>query len=179
MENENLLKDKYRKNIQYIIDKNKKFYGFANDVKWDYYSKDNINEFAYNKNQKIYINIVAVHRAVETNNTMYIEYFIIHEIRHIYQKFCVNIYDTDISKCSNIEQVKMWKENYSNYKSYDNKEEYYSQIVEFDAFVFATAVMNYIYRDKNYVQVPETYTNNDDFWFAVDFLIKQFLIINL
>lgn len=26
MENENLLKDKYRKNIQYIIDKNKKTY---------------------------------------------------------------------------------------------------------------------------------------------------------
>lgn len=179
MENEDFLKGKYRENIQHIIDKNKRFYGNIGDIKWDYYSKDNKYEYAYNKNKKVYINIVAVHNAVKTNNTMYIEYFIIHEIRHIYQYYCIDLYNRDFSKCPNSNHAKMWKDNYDNYKNYDNQEEYYNQIVEFDAFVFAMAVIQYVYREKNYVVPPKYYVNNENYYLAVNCLIYQFKLQNM
>lgn len=179
MEEIEILKVKYRKNIQYIIDRNKNFYGFEGNIEWDYYFKENIYEFAVTKNQKLCININAVHRAVETNNTMYIEYFIIHEIRHIYQRLCINLYNTDISNCPSIKHAELWKENYANYINYSKKEEYYYQPVELDAFIFSTAVIQYLYRKKCYVTPPEIYNNDDKFWMAVNALIKHFKEQNL
>ena len=141
---------------------------------WDYYSKNNEFEYAYNRNKRLYINIVAVHKAIETNNEMYIEYFIIHEMRHIYQHYCIDLYNYNISKCPNINHAKKWKENYSCYIKYDNQEDYYNQVVEFDAYVFAMAVIQYLYGEKNYVQIPKPYIDNENYYLAVKYLIYYF-----
>ena len=175
------LKKKYTPIIQDIIDKNKKFYGFTNTVDWEFFYNEDVAIFGSSKKDlKLYININSVDFSYKLNEQLHIEYFILHEIRHIYQRRCVLLLDYESEKCPNIEQAIMWKENFNNYKDMTNKEEYYFQSVEFDAFIFAYSVMIYKYGIVSYIIYPKIYdTKNISINQYIDRWVGLFRLNNL
>lgn len=155
------LKTKYHSVIQKIIDENEPFYQFEIQVHWNFFHDDNVALVAFcDKGFNIQINILAVVKAYEElNQPLMIELFILHEIRHLFQRFCVqDLYYNDPPKLA-IPQAQQWANEFNNYiKATDNIELYYSQSIEFDAFSFSHAVMLYKYGNVEYIIPPKFWT---------------------
>ena len=148
--------EKYKHIIQNIIDSNAKFYGFENKVEWEFF--DNSDRAIVGKvgsNLKLFININSVIYSYEINEPLQIEYFILHEIRHIYQKRLILLYKTDITHCPSPELAQKYNYEFNHYIKPENLEEYYSQQIEFEAFTFSYAVMLYKYGQVEYIKLPE------------------------
>lgn len=148
--------EKYRSTIQNIIDSNKKFYGFENKVEWEFFEDNNKAIFAYvGEGLKLYVNIKSVNFSYEINEPFQIEYFILHEVRHIYQKRLILLYKTDPMNCPAPQVAQRYDFEFCNYIKPDNLEQYYSQQIEFDAYVFSYSVMLYKYGVINYIKLPK------------------------
>ena len=128
------------------------------------------------KGFNIQINILAVVKAYEElNQPLMMELFILHEIRHLFQRFCVqDLYYNDPPKLA-IPQAQQWANEFSNYiKATDNIELYYSQSIEFDAFSFSHAVMLYKYGNVEYVIPPKFLDERTPFINVVQMWLKHF-----
>ena len=171
------LKTKYHPVIQEIIDDNKPFYQFENEVHWNFFHDDNIAviaacDSAYN----IRVNIQAVVKAYEEfNQSLMIECYILHEIRHLFQRLCVqDLYYNDPPKLA-IPQAQQWADEFDNYiKATDNIKLYYSQSIEFDAFSFSHAVMRYKYGNVGYIIPPKFLVEQTPFVKVVQMWLKHF-----
>ena len=147
--------EKYRSLIQDIIDSNKRFYGFENKVEWDFFENNDKAVFAFVKEDlKLYININSVIYSYEINEPLQIEYFILHEIRHIYQRRFIILYKTDPTRCSNSQVAQRYDYEFRNYIKPDNLEQYYSQQIELEAFLFSYSVMLYKHGVIDYIKLP-------------------------
>lgn len=148
--------EKYKPFIQKIIDSNVNFYGFENKIEWEFFENNNIACVGIAKaDLKLYININSVIHAIEINEPLQIEYFILHEIRHIYQRRYVIMYKTDQIHCPNPELAKTYDYEFRNYIKPDKLDQYYMQQIEFEAFLFSYSVMLYKYGNINYIQLPK------------------------
>ncbi len=112
------------------------------------------------------MNIAAVDFSFQQNEPLHIEYFLLHEIRHIYQHLEIEDYRKDSTKCNNEELAKKWSEEENSYVTALNKEGkentgYFLQDMEMDAFAYAYAVMMYKYGEVKYLYVPKAYRNSE------------------
>lgn len=169
------LENKYTPIIQKIIDDNKKFYGFESAINWQFFVDQDVRLIATaNSKLELRINIISVDYAYQKNEPFMIEFFILHEIRHLYQRYCAYLLEKD--NCPpNIQLATIYKSEFANYCNiYKNREVYYTQQVEFEAFIFSYAVMRYKYGDIKYIKYPEFYDEQNidvkkhiEYWFKI------------
>lgn len=151
------LENKFKPVIQHIIDDNKKFYGFNSPIYWNFFVDNDICLVATTTSKlELKINIVSVEFAYKNNEPLMVEFFILHEIRHIYQKYFTNLLNTN--KCPDTKLAKIYKYEFANYCNiYQNRECYYRQQIEFEAFTFSYSVIKYKYGEVNYIHYPSFY----------------------
>lgn len=158
MENVEELKEKHKDLIQEYIDSTQKILNLPFKLEWHYFENEDVNVFAYHKNFQIYVNMNSVIDSVNKNEPKWIEYFIIHETFHLFQKLSIQRNDQN-------PVVEQWKYEFDNYiKPTEDKEKYYLQRVEFDAFAYAYAVMLYKYKSPSYIKFPQFYYMYDDIY---------------
>ena len=165
--------------ITNIINSNVKFFRFRETIKWQFGFYKQVAKMAYcdSKTNILTINIGAVDFAFRINEPLQIEYFLLHDIRHIYQNMEISDYKNNKSACNNPELAKRWADEKDKYAAPVNQEgeenpEYYKQDLEFDAFAFAYAVMKYKYGNIPYISVPKAY--GDEFSQVVEDWCKTF-----
>lgn len=171
------LTEKYRHIIQNIIDANVKFYGFANKIEWKFFADPSIAIIAKtDPDLTLLLNINSVDYAYTINEPLHIEYFILHEIRHIYQRRLVFLYKTDRANCPAPELASRYDYEFNNYVNPTDRNGYYSQQIEFEAFIFSYSVILYKYGPIEYIKLPNYYEKMDaqrhiDCW--IDIFRKQ------
>ncbi len=160
---------RYTPLISNIINNNVKFFRFRETIKWRFGFDECVAIFACcdSKTKILTINIGAVDYALRINEPLHIEYFILHEIRHIYQYMEIDDHMNNSSACINPELAKKWANEVERYTSAIDKDgnenpEYYKQDLEFDAFAFAFAVIKHKYGDIPYIQKPTKYGEEFD-----------------
>ena len=148
---------KFKPIIQKLIEENQRFYGFNTQIKWSFFTNEDICLVATNtSNLELKINIIAVDFAYKNSQPIMVEFYILHEMRHIYQRFLANLLNTN--KCPNIQLATIYKNEFSNYCNiYQNREIYYSQQIEFEAFMFSYSVIKYKYGNVDYIHYPSFY----------------------
>ena len=159
---------KYSPIIKSIIDSNVKYYRTNQVIKWKFGYDDRVAMVALcdKKNNVITLNIASVDFSFSINEPLQIEYFLLHEIRHIYQYLEIQTYIQEPSKCNNYELAKKWFEESNNYAPPVDKKNnenilYYKQDMEMDAFAYSYAVMLYKYGKINYLEIPKVYQNEE------------------
>ena len=174
------LQKRYSPIISNIINSNIKFYRTNQTIRWQFGFDERVAIFACcdRKTNIVTVNIAAVDFSFQQNEPLNIEYFLLHEIRHIYQHLEIGDYRDNPSKCNNIELAKKWAEEESNYisaidKNGDENKGYFKQDMEMDAFAYAYAVMIYKYGEIPYLYIPKAY-ENDEFYGIVDEWINTF-----
>lgn len=155
------LEIKFKPIIQKMIDDNKRFYFFDNKIKWSFFVNEDKGVVAINTAElELKVNIIAVDFAYNSNQPLMIEFFILHEIRHIYQRLLVSA--LDCRNVQNNELIRIYKNEFDNYCNiYQSREIYYSQQIEFDAFIYSYSVMKYKYGQIDYIQYPYFYDENN------------------
>lgn len=163
-----MLQSLYSPVISRIIDSNQRFYRTNQTIKWKFGFDDRLAIFAWcnRKTNIVIINIAAVEYSFQINEPLNIEYFLLHEIRHIYQHLEIEDYHNNPTICNNIELAKRWSEEEVSYISAvdgsgNENKEYFSQDMELDAFAYAFAVMKYKYGNVPYLYVPVAYQNEE------------------
>lgn len=169
----------YSPAITKIIKDNVKFYRFSETIKWHFCCLEDISIFANcdRKTKNISINLNAVYDSYLNNDKNTIEYFILHEIRHIFQNLMIKDYIKGKYIPIESEIVKKWKYESENYITSCNSEgnensKYFMQDCEMDAYAFSLAVMKYKYDDISSLYVPPIY--GIEFYKIVDSWIKTF-----
>jgi hypothetical protein len=164
------LQDQYSPIISRIINSNVRFYRTNQTIQWQFGFDERVALFASCNRQTniLTINIAAVDFAFQQNEPLQIEYFLLHEIRHIYQHLEVEDYKTDPTKCNNAELARKWSEEEENYIAALNKDDkenagYFQQDMELDAYAYAFAVMKYKYGEIPYLYVPKAYEGESKF----------------
>ena len=157
------LANKYSPLIKNLIDSNVRFYSFNQTIKWQFGYDDDISIVAVcNKETNIItINIKAVENADIKQNIKEIEYYLLHEIRHIFQHLMIADYNSGIQTPIPFEIIKNWIDEEAHYiKALDKNgienPGYALQDIEKDAYAFSYAVMKYKYGEVN-VYIPEIY----------------------
>lgn len=162
------LQNKYSMAVSQLINQNINFYQIDFTIRWQFGFDDRISMVAfYNRKEKnIIVNIASVDYAFINDQKLVIEYFLLHEIRHIYQFQEIEKYKKNPSECDNQSLAKKWLEESLDYKSAVDKngnenKEYFFQDMELDAFAYAYAVMLYKYGKIDYINVPQIYINSE------------------
>ncbi len=177
MKNSDIFKPQYAPTVQRIIDENTKFYNIKDEIEWEFFENEDTAIFAYHKGLKMYLNIRSVIRAFATEEVKLVEYFIVHEIRHIFQHIII-ANDVNNSNSPLFEFANRCDYEFKHYiKMSDNLYAYYDQEIEFDAYSYAYAVILYKYGKIDYINKPSCY--GDEFYERVNKLIESFKSKNL
>lgn len=169
--------------IKKIIDSNVKFYGFKETVRWCFVENKDISIFATCGNDNIiYVNLLAVIDSYSIGDIRQIEYFLLHEIRHIFQNIMINDFLSGKMTVVGSELVRIWineKEKYQRAVDDSGNENpnYFKQDLEMDAYAFSLAVMKYKYGDVSNLFIPSSY--GSEFNDIVNKWIELFIADNL
>ena len=173
-----LLSKAYAPIIDRIIKDNVRFYRFERTIYWrfTYDERDSIMATTNRNNNVISINLKSVMRAYAEKDLKTIEYFLLHEIRHVFQHLIIADYKNEEEISISKEIVEKWigeQKNYVQSLDENGKEnkEYFLQDSEMDAYAFSYAVMKYKYKNVN-LYIPPVYGN--EFWSIVDEFISVF-----
>ena len=154
----------YGKTISRIIDSNVKYYPFNRTIKWCFGDDDNTAIVAVcdKKTDIISINAHSFLKSLNEDNLRTIEYYLLHEIRHVYQHLAIREYENNNEAILQENIIKKWIFERDNYiKSLDEKGNenpaYFKQDSEMDAFGFSLAVMKYKYNDVKDLYIPPMY----------------------
>ena len=167
--------------IKKMIAENKKFYGFDEPIQvgFDYNEDVCIMGVCNRTNNVITLNVNSLLKAKELNDYLDVEYFIVHEIRHIFQHLIIKDYLENRQIEISEDIVKKWIEESKNYQKalLDNGEEnplYFRQDCELDAYTFSYAVMLYKYgKDRvSELYIYEGY--EEEFWNIVNEWLDYF-----
>ncbi len=179
-----LLSMRYAPLITNILTDNVKFFRFHEAIKWQFSFDERIAIFAWcnRKTNILTINIGAVDFALSINEPLHIEYFLLHEIRHIYQHMEIANYKNNSSACNNPKLAQKWADEEEQYVPALNNDgsenqNYFNQNMEFDAFAFAFAIMKYKYGEIPYIQKPLRY--GEEFYKTVESWCQTFQSENM
>ena len=91
------LQQQYSSIISNIIKSNVRFYRTNQTIKWRFGYDERVAIFAWcdRKTNIVTVNIAAVDFSIQQNEPLNIEYFLLHEIRHIYQHLEIEDYRKD------------------------------------------------------------------------------------
>ena len=173
---------KYYPILNHIVKQNKKFYCFSNDVHIRLFFNENpaIVAKCNRANGIIDVNILAVNIAYQLENKpLIIEWYLLHEIRHLYQHFCTDLLLHDPLNCPDTNFAMRCKDNFDNYINPEDSNgnidsQYCHQFIEFDAFVFSYSVMCLKYGELEYLRRSLPKALGEEFFYAVE-LFKQML----
>ena len=173
VEDFSLLSKSYAPIIEKMISDNFRFYGFQQTIKWGFvYDKDVSIFGAHDRKTNILkINLLSVMASYLRKDFHTIEYFLMHEIRHIFQRIEIEDYINGKATAVDENIVKRWKEEEEHYvtaldKDGNENKEYFSQDLELDAYAFAYAIMVYKYGKNLNLYIPPYY--GDEFYSIVD-----------
>lgn len=173
--------EKYSQMITKIINDNAQFYFFNQTIKWKFVYDENIKLFANCsiKTNILSVNVAAIDNSFKSKEFLVIEYFLLHEIRHIYQHIEISKYNQNPALCNCKNLAKKWLNEEKNYSpAIDNNgnenTNYFEQDIELDAYAFAYAVLKYKYKDiPYYIFVPQI--NKEKFEKIVEEFYSYFL----
>lgn len=158
------LSNLYSPLITKIINSNALFYGFNEKIRWCFTYKKKISIMAETdrKTNIISFNVNAINYSHLTGHVMDIEYYALHEIRHIFQHIVVKDYEEGKDIPIPKEIAERWIKEQNNYvpsldENGNENKEYFLQDIEMDAFAFSYAVMKYKYKNIDYLYVPPLY----------------------
>ena len=160
------LSKKYEPFITNIINSNLRFYYFNEKIRWcfGYDEKDAIVATCNKNTNVITVNLKSFERSLKEENLKTIEYFLLHEIRHIYQHLVIASYKKEKKEYISKEIILKWifeSKNYVKSLTEDGKEnpKYFLQDSEMDAYAFSLAVMRYKYKKEeiDHLYVPSLY----------------------
>ena len=164
--------------INQIINEDVRFCNLKEKVEWKFGFNERLAIFAWcDKNRNLLtINIASVNYAFEIGEPLQVEYFLLHELRHIYQNIQIENYKKSPNSCFNPILVEKWIKEKEDYKTVLNedkgKSEYFGQDIEYDAYVFAYAVMQYKYTQlPEYIKIPKAY--GEEFLKSVEERIQE------
>ena len=138
---------------------------YDSTFKWKFYEDKDTKVIATVSSRKghvLSINVNAVMEAKNYGDYKGIEYFIIHEIRHIYQNEQIRRYKNKEPIVETESTIKTWiNEKKKKLKRYNedgsDNVDFYMQKKEYDAYAFAYAVMKYKYDTAFDPFIPEVY----------------------
>ena len=175
------LRSRYSPIISRIINQNSKFYRTNQPIRWQFGFDERVAIFAScnRKTNIITVNIAAVDFSFQQNEPLHIEYFLLHEIRHIFQHMEIDDYKKDCKRCVSLELAEKWAKEEENYvTALDERDQenagYFNQDMELDAFAYSYAVMKYKYGTIPYLYIPQAY-QNDTFDAIVNDWVNTFL----
>lgn len=178
------LQNYYSPLITKIISGNIKFYRFNKKIRWRFFDDERVAIFAsYSHiNDILNINLCSVVFAIEKNEPLQIEYFILHEIRHAFQFAEMMDLKNGLTTCVDPTIINKWiieNENYTGALNKDGSEnkDYFKQDMEFDAYAFAYAVIKYKYGRIPYIYKPAKY--GEEFDKTVENWCQTFQLENL
>ena len=159
----NTLNNKLAPEVEKIIKDNYYFCGINQTIKWCFVLTNTPSVLATcsRETNVISIDINAFNHYFENNNLIEAEYFLIHEMRHIFQQLQIKEY-MEKKKCEVCEKlVEKWIYENKHYevaldKDGNENPKYFAQDVEFDAYAFSYAVIKYKYGDVK-VYIPPMY----------------------
>ena len=173
------LQNRYAPIISNLIASNINFYRFKKTIKWQFYYDERVSIFGYysDKTDILSVNICFVDFAFKRQEPLQIEYFLLHEIRHVFQFLEISDFKEGKETCIDSEIIKKWiseNENYCAALNEDGNENpaYFKQDMEFDAYAYSYAVMKYKYGDISYLYKPTRY--GDEFDETVENWCKTF-----
>ena len=154
MEEFELLSKEYSQIVADIINDNVRFYRFIEKIKWCFGYDENTAIIA-NCNRStniITLNLKAFMDLYFAKDLLTIEYFLLHEIRHVFQHSSIKEYKDGKEISVGEDLIKTWIEESDNYttacdENGNEREEYFAQDLEMDAYAFSYAVMKYKYDD--------------------------------
>ncbi len=157
------LERKYRPMIETMIQENKKFFAYMQDLSWKFFYNENKALFAnFNPVEKcIGININAMDYCCSNNQCLYVEYNVLHEMWHLYQDFNIFLYEKGLKPFINTDILETYIRERGDYQSpiYENgirNEKYYYQSYELDAYAFSYAAITYKYGKIEYIdKIPD------------------------
>lgn len=163
----NYLQNQYAPFVNNIIESNVRFYRMNQPIRWRFFFDERVAIVALcdKITNMVAVNIASVDFAFrQKNEPLTIEYFLLHEIRHIYQHLEIESYTKNPSLCSDSTLAKKWLDEESNYVKALNEDgienkAYFAQDMEMDAFAFSYAVMLYKYGEIPYITAPKEYQN--------------------
>ena len=177
-----LLSTSYAPIIKNIIEKDVKFFMFKQTIQWAFnYCEESSVIAAVGKDNIIEINLFSVMHHYFDRDLYTVEYFLLHEIRHIFQHLIIDDYQNGREVPFSKELVEQWifEDNPKNYikaldKDGNENEGYFKQDIEIDAYAFSLAVMKYKYDEKliQHLYVPHQF--GDAFWSIVNDWIRYF-----
>ena len=152
--------------ITQMINDNFKFCQIDEKIKWSFGFDDNIRIMGTHdkKSNEIHMNILSCIHAHKMGHLFEIEYFIIHEMRHIFQNNIIKRYIAHEKTGVDVEIIEKWIYEQDHYKSAvssngEENPEYFKQDIEFDAYAFSYAVMKYNNKEVKKLWVPSLYMN--------------------
>ncbi len=152
------IKIKYKPITDDIIKSNSCFNQFLDNVEWEYKIYDNCQIIASSsKDGSLKINPLAIIEIERRNEPLMLEYFIMHEVRHSYQRRFIQ---QNIDKQHPLAIQWLYEFNNSINPTFDLSG-YYSKLTELDAFAFSYAVIKYKYGDISYIKPAKFYETND------------------
>lgn len=157
------LNNKYAPIVEEIISSNYRFYGLDETIKWGFTLTNTPSVLATCNRETniIKIDINSFKEYFENDNLIEAEYFIIHEIRHIFQHIQIKKYKENKECELPNELIKKWVYEAEHYemaldKNGNENPKYFNQDIELDAYAFSYAVIMYKYGIAD-VYVPPMY----------------------
>ena len=163
----NQLTKRYSPLIKWLIESNQIYTNIDKTIKWCFAWDENlaITAAVDRKTNIISINVLFVDDAYKNNKIFEIEYFLLHEMRHIYQHNQIELYNNN-EQTVDSRYIEHWIKEGQNYiKSLDESGneniEYFKQDCELDAYAFSYAAMHHKYRGiyDSFLFIPEIYKN--------------------
>lgn len=180
----NKLSEQYSQLISKLINANSIYTNIDETIKWTFAWDENpaITGAVSREINVMSINVVFVDKAYKDNRIFDIEYFLLHELRHIYQHIQIEKYSVNKNTIDPV-FILRWIEEGKNYiKALDENgnenPNYFKQDCEFDAYAFSYAVMSYKYSRKfnSLLFIPNIYKNElkAEFDAAVNVFLDSF-----
>lgn len=187
MRNENRIKelaDKYSPLIKWMIESNHIYLDIDETIRWGSYWDDDVRVTGSTniKTNVILVSLAFVDEQYRNKELFVIEYFLLHEMRHIYQHIQIAKYKEGKNDVG-AKYIERWiKENEKYEQSVDKdgneNSNYPKQDCELDAYAFAYTAIHYKYCGiyDRFLYVPEIYKNElrEDFEKALKEFIKYF-----
>lgn len=162
-----------------IIEKNRRYYPvelLQKKIKWCFVYDANLGNFAHYSGTKdlIYLNILSVADALENGEGANIEFFLLHEIRHMYQNLAIDKYKKEGKCLLGEEYINRWiKEKKKYLRATDEKGNlnlnHFKQDIEKDAYAFACGVLYDKYNSlPDYLFIKREKIYNQEFYNIVE-----------
>ena len=149
-----------------MLRQNMPFFKFRQQPIWRFMFDERVAVFGQTNKESntVAFNLASIDFAFRKGQQLMIEQFALHEFRHLYQYGEIEIYNNgNYDGVESIDKVKRWAYEHEHYIGPENNgnktvNEYYNQDIEFDAFTFAYAAMNFKYNGlPDYIKMPEYY----------------------